>query len=108
MQARNLPRPGNVCELENVIGNACMMVDGNLIDISDLPEKLRKPLNEEVGGDDTFLSLEELQRRHILKVLEGGRRQQSACRRGVRDRTCHDLPIAIQDENRRDQESLRR
>jgi DNA-binding NtrC family response regulator len=65
------PWPGNVRELENVIGNACMMVDGNLIDISDLPEKLRKPLNEEVGGDDTFLSLEELQRRHILKVLEG-------------------------------------
>ena len=65
------PWPGNVRELENVIGNACMMVDGNLIDIGDLPEKLRKPLNEEVGGDETFLSLEELQRRHILKVLEG-------------------------------------
>jgi DNA-binding NtrC family response regulator len=65
------PWPGNVRELENVIGNACMMVDGNLIDIGDLPEKLRKPLGEEVGGDETFLSLEELQRRHILRVLEG-------------------------------------
>jgi DNA-binding NtrC family response regulator len=65
------PWPGNVRELENVIGNACMMVDGNLIDIGDLPEKLRKPLSEEVGGDETFLSLEELQRRHILRVLEG-------------------------------------
>jgi DNA-binding NtrC family response regulator len=65
------PWPGNVRELENVIGNACMMADGNLIDISDLPERLRKPLNEEIGGDDTFLSLEEMQRRHILKVLDG-------------------------------------
>jgi|SRR5579872_297133 DNA-binding NtrC family response regulator len=65
------PWPGNVRELENVIGNACMMVEGNLIDIGDLPEKLRKPLNEEISGDDTFLSLEEVQRRHVIRVLEG-------------------------------------
>jgi len=65
------PWPGNVRELENVIGNACMMTDGTLIDIGDLPERLRRPLNEDAGVDDTFLSLEEVQRRHILRVLEG-------------------------------------
>ncbi len=66
------PWPGNVRELENVIGNACMMADGNLIDIGDLPERLRGPLSDDMGGgDETFLSLEELQRRHILRVLEG-------------------------------------
>lgn len=65
------PWPGNVRELENVIGNACMMVEANLIDINDLPERLRKPLAEELSGDDTFVSLEELQRRHIVRVLEG-------------------------------------
>ncbi len=65
------PWPGNVRELENVIGNACMMADGNLIDIGDLPERLRGPLSEDLAGDETFLSLEELQRRHILRVLEG-------------------------------------
>lgn len=65
------PWPGNVRELENVIGNACMMADGNLIDIADLPERLRGPLNEEVGAGDDFLSLEEMQRRHVLRVLEG-------------------------------------
>lgn len=65
------PWPGNVRELENVIGNACMMVDGNLIDIEDLPERFRGPLSGELGGDDAFLSLEELQRRHVLRVLEG-------------------------------------
>ncbi len=65
------PWPGNVRELENVIGNACMMADGNLIDIGDLPERLRGPLNEDLGGDETYLSLDELQRRHILRVLEG-------------------------------------
>lgn len=65
------PWPGNVRELENVIGNACMMAEGNLIDISDLPERLRGQLNEDLGADDTFLSLDELQRRHVLRVLEG-------------------------------------
>jgi transcriptional regulator with PAS, ATPase and Fis domain len=65
------PWPGNVRELENVIGNSCMMVDGNLIDIEDLPERFRGPLSGELGGDDSFLSLEELQRRHVLRVLEG-------------------------------------
>ena len=65
------PWPGNVRELENVIGNACMMTDANLIDINDLPDRLRGPLTEQLGGDETFLPLEELQRRHILRVLEG-------------------------------------
>jgi transcriptional regulator of acetoin/glycerol metabolism len=60
-----------VRELENVIGNACMMADGNLIDIADLPERLRGPIDVEMSADDTFLSLEELQRRHIIRVLEG-------------------------------------
>ena len=53
------------------MGNACMMAEGNLIDIGDLPERLRAPLTSELGVDDSFLSLEELQRRHILRVLEG-------------------------------------
>ena len=65
------PWPGNVRELENVIGHACMMVEGNLIDISDLPERLRGPLSDELGNGEAFLSLEELQRRHILRVLDG-------------------------------------
>ncbi len=65
------PWPGNVRELEHVLGNACMMVDGNLIDIEDLPEKLRAPIREEERPDDTFLPLEEVQRRHIMRVLEG-------------------------------------
>ncbi len=65
------PWPGNVRELENVIGNACMMADGNLIDISDLPERLRGPLSQDLAGGEPFLSLEEMQRRHILRVLEG-------------------------------------
>ncbi len=65
------PWPGNVRELENVIGNACMMGESSLIDINDLPERFRERLNGEVSTDDTLLSLEEVQRRHVLRVLEG-------------------------------------
>jgi DNA-binding NtrC family response regulator len=65
------PWPGNVRELENVIGNACMMAYGILIDIDDLPERFRGPVTGETFLDDRFLSLEEVQRRHVIQVLEG-------------------------------------
>jgi len=70
-QARMATYPwhGNIRELENVIGNACMMSDGPVIDINDLPEQLRTPLVEEASQDEAFISLDELQRRHVLRVL---------------------------------------
>ncbi|HLV87832.1 MAG TPA: sigma-54 dependent transcriptional regulator [Candidatus Sulfotelmatobacter sp.] len=87
------PWPGNVRELENVIGNACMMVDGNLIDISDLPERLRGPIDEELRQTDEFLSLEEVQRRHILRVLEsvGGNKARAAEVLGIGRATIYQL-----------------
>ena len=74
------PWPGNIRELENVIGNASMMAEGNLIDIGDLPESLRVPLSDDASTDDTFLTLDELQRRHILRVLQavGGSKARAA------------------------------
>ncbi len=74
------PWPGNVRELENVIGNACMMAQGTVIDIDDLPDNLRSPAHYERAGDETLLSLEEVQRRHILRVLEavGGHKTRAA------------------------------
>jgi DNA-binding NtrC family response regulator len=65
------PWPGNIRELENVIGNACMMVDGTLIDIDDLPERFRGPLTAEVLMGKKYFSLEEVQRHHVIQVLEG-------------------------------------
>ena len=89
--------PGNVRELENVIGNACMMADGNLIDIGDLPERLRNPINEDDGADETFLSLEEVQRRHILRVLEsvGGNKARAAEVLGIGRATIYQLLAKI-------------
>jgi transcriptional regulator with PAS, ATPase and Fis domain len=63
--------PGNIRELENVIGNACMMAEGTLIDIDDLPERLHGAFDESTFRDEAFLSLEEMQRRHALRVLQG-------------------------------------
>jgi DNA-binding NtrC family response regulator len=74
------PWPGNIRELENVIGNACMMAEGTLIDIDDLPEAFRTPINQEQLVDEAFLSLDELQRRHIQRVLNavGGNKARAA------------------------------
>jgi DNA-binding NtrC family response regulator len=87
------PWPGNVRELENVIGNSCMMADGNVIDIGDLPERLRGRLSEDLGEDEMFLSLEELQRRHILRVLEsvGGNKARAAEVLGIGRATIYEL-----------------
>ena len=63
------PWPGNVRELENVIGNACMMAQGSLIDIDDLPERFREPISE--MPNEAFVSLQEMQRRYVIRVLEG-------------------------------------
>jgi len=74
------PWPGNVRELENVIGHACMMADGPLLDLQDLPERCRGPLGDTKSTDERFLSLEEIQRRHVVRVLEsvGGNKARAA------------------------------
>ena len=98
------PWPGNVRELENVIGNACMMADGNLIDIIDLPERLRKPLNESLAGDESFLSMEQVQRRHILRVLEvvGGNKARAAEVLGMGRATIYQLLSKMKSEDRKE------
>lgn len=71
--------PGNVRELENVIGSAAMMVHGDTIDLADLPEPLRSQV--EVAEEGEFLvSLEEIENRHLLRVLEhvGGNKARAA------------------------------
>jgi two-component system response regulator HydG len=57
-----------------------MMVEGDLIDIDDLPEGLQTPGDVETVHDENLLSLEEVQKRHILRVLEavGGHKARAA------------------------------
>lgn len=60
--------PGNVRELENTIGSACMVAEGSVIDIHDLPEDLREGSAQDASDD--MVSLEMVERRHVLRVLE--------------------------------------
>ncbi|HTY84281.1 MAG TPA: sigma-54 dependent transcriptional regulator [Silvibacterium sp.] len=87
------PWPGNIRELENVIGNACMMTDGNLIDIDDLPETLRSSASIESSTDETLLPLEEIQRRHVLRVLDavGGHKTRAAEILGIGRATIYEM-----------------
>jgi len=86
------PWPGNIRELENVIGNACMMAEGKFLDIDDLPDRLQRDFAG-LTGEETLLSLEEVQRRHVLRVLElvGGNKSRAAEILGVGRATIYEL-----------------
>jgi len=60
--------PGNVRELKTALGSACMTTQGERIDVQDLPERLRHKPERDVQDDD-MLTLDEVERRHILRVL---------------------------------------
>jgi len=99
------PWPGNIRELENVIGNACMMVNGTLIDIDDLPERFRGPLTAGALMDEKCLSLEEVQRRHVIQVLEGvgGDKVRAAEILGISRATIYQLLSKMKLEERTDE-----
>jgi DNA-binding NtrC family response regulator len=68
--------PGNIRELEHVIGSACMLARGNVVEIEDLPEHLQKghPIYETDAG--TFHSLRQVNVRYanqVLAAMEGNK-----------------------------------
>jgi len=85
--------PGNVRELENVISNACMMTDSDIIDIPDLPEALQKQAAMTDKGDPALITFDELQGRHLEYVLErvGGNKMRAAAILGVSRATIYDM-----------------
>jgi DNA-binding NtrC family response regulator len=89
--------PGNVRELENVIGKACMTVEGSVIDVKDLPAYLRKaPVAR--ADDDNLLSMEEVQERHLVRVLErmGGDKSRAAEVLGISRSTLYNILARIE------------
>jgi DNA-binding NtrC family response regulator len=70
--------PGNIRELQNVMGHACMLVEGDTIDIADLPEYLHT--RESAREGQGLLTLEEVERRHVHSILNqvGGNKQEAA------------------------------
>ena len=90
--------PGNVRELENVLGNACMMVEGSVIDAKDLPPRLRSESTADPGDDDALLSMEKIQARHLLRVLErvGGDKRHAARVLGIGRSTLYNMLATIE------------
>jgi transcriptional regulator with PAS, ATPase and Fis domain len=93
--------PGNVRELENVVGNACMMVDGNVIDLLDLPESVRTQAEGGTAADSDLISFEELQKRHLLHVLQrvGGNKARAAEILGVCRTTVYEMLTKFDDQH---------
>jgi two-component system, NtrC family, response regulator HydG len=93
-QLASYPWPGNVRELENVIGSACMMTKGSLIDVADLPEPVRLPNVQDLAMmDESFLSFDELEKRHMLRVLDavGGNKARAAEILGIGRTTIYEM-----------------
>jgi DNA-binding NtrC family response regulator len=80
------PWPGNVRELENAIERAVVLAPGPEIGPGDLADRpgLAAASSGEDDGDE-LLSLEELERRHVFKVLEacGGQKTRAAAVLGI-------------------------
>jgi len=75
--------PGNVRELENVIERASIIREGDRISPRDLPESVRQPGSGGTTAGNLIgrhVSLEEVERAHILQVLEsmGGHKKRAA------------------------------
>ena len=61
--------PGNVRELENIIQRAVALAESDEIRIADLPGKFQKMAKDTIRIDE-LLPLEEVEKRHIMRVLE--------------------------------------
>jgi len=89
--------PGNIRELEGVLGSAALMTDSPWIDVGDFPAHFREGLRVPEGelDDDLLISLDESQRRHALRVLEkvGGDKVVAARVLGVSRATLYRLIV---------------
>jgi len=80
------PWPGNVRELRSILGSACMMAEGEMIDVRDLPERIRVRAAETKNEDSNeLLPLAEVERPLRIARLGSGGRQQGASRQDPGD-----------------------
>ena len=86
------PWPGNIRELRSILGSACMMAEGDMLDVRDLPERIRVRAAETKNEDSNeLLPLAEVERRHVLHVLDqvGGNKVQAAKILGINRATVY-------------------
>jgi DNA-binding NtrC family response regulator len=72
--------PGNIRELQNVVGYACMMSEQDTIDIADLPDHMQGCIFPEHQEDEVRMSMRAIGLRHLQRVLDdvGGDRERAA------------------------------
>ena len=72
--------PGNIRELENVIGYSCMMTESDTIDLRDLPDYLHASVARGPTEEEVLVSMRNMERRHLHRVLDrvGGNRGKAA------------------------------
>ncbi|MBM4120609.1 MAG: sigma-54-dependent Fis family transcriptional regulator [Nitrospira sp.] len=83
--------PGNVRELENLIERTVSLAPGPLIMVDDLPEAVRKVAARSEANGDALLSLDEVEKRHLSRVLKetGGNKVRAAKILGIDRRTLY-------------------
>ncbi|NOT33011.1 MAG: sigma-54-dependent Fis family transcriptional regulator [Candidatus Eisenbacteria bacterium] len=89
---RRYPWPGNVRELENVIERALILCDAGVIESAHLPLGVRlEPSFRSTEEDRRLVTLEEVERRHVLRVVEEckGHRQKAASILGISERNLY-------------------
>ena len=89
------PWPGNVRELENCVEYAVALASFDQIAVGDLPEKVRQFRSTQIvlstSDPEALVTLEELERRYVLRVLEGVDGNKAAAARilGIERRTLY-------------------
>jgi DNA-binding NtrC family response regulator len=85
--------PGNIRELENVLGNACMMTEGSYVDVCDLPQYLLDSATTAAPAEAESVALDELQWRHAMRTLDrtGGNKALAAKALGISRSTLYRL-----------------
>jgi len=69
--------PGNVRELENIIERGVALCDDDIFGPEDLPGEMNPAVDCPAQSDEPLVSLEELERRHIARVLQSTGRNKS-------------------------------
>ena len=77
----NYTWPGNLRELEHVIGRACMLTDGRQIDVADLPPEILQPST--LGHMPAPIRLDQQERRAVAEALRQANGNQSEAARAL-------------------------
>jgi len=83
--------PGNIRELENAVEHAAILCVTPQVLVEDLPGELRKKAVEAGGAPPAPLTLDDLEKQHILSILRdcGGHRGRTADVLGINRRTLY-------------------